>query len=230
MKKKKNVFFTVALVIMAIAIGLVFSQGDNKQKSALSTDKNQNNETPSNFKESHSKENRPQAQVGPWEKPENKTQVNKLNESLTNFRKFCLEEYPEYEKTFPDVQTLKNALLDSNTRRLWNNTHLRNEAGEVYRVRRFIDDGQNAEFERLVLFKEDETGFPALMEIKEEHRKNPSKQIVEKYMKLGTPIFTDEAYGLDRNGTNYFFEMTKGDITRIDVTSDKDMINCQLPY
>lgn len=155
---------------------------------------------------------------------------DELQEQLENLKKFCEEEFPQYKDTFPSVKKLQSVLEDKNLEQTWLNLHLKDANKRVWRLRRFIDDGPNGGVERVVLYKEDETGFPRIVESSENQKEKSASQLFQEYLKKGDPIFTDEAYSNLYEGADYFFELTNGQITRIDVTSNKGHINCQVPH
>ena len=145
---------------------------------------------------------------------------------LKGFRDYCLEQFPEYED-FPSETELLSALENPDLKKIWTNTHLQLPDGEVMRVRVFIDDGPNGEIQRLAVYKEDEVGFPVLIEISDEEKTNPSAEVLQKYLTMGEAIHLEEALSVEQNNEEYFFERINGEIVRIDITSDRGLINCQ---
>lgn len=145
---------------------------------------------------------------------------------LKGFRDHCLEQFPEYED-FPTETELLSALENPSLKNIWTNTHLRTPSGDVMRVRVFIDDGANGEIQRLAVYKEDEVGFPMLIELSDEEKINPSPEVLTKYLSMGEKIHLEEALSVDQDNEEYFFERINGEIVRIDITSDRGLINCQ---
>ncbi len=145
---------------------------------------------------------------------------------LKGFRDYCLEQFPEYED-FPNETQLLSALENPDLKKVWTNTHLQLPDGDVLRVRVFIDDGPNGEIQRLAVYKEDEVGFPVLIELSDEEKTNPSPEVLQKYLSMGETIHLEEALSVEQNNEEYFFERINGEIVRIDITSDRGLINCQ---
>jgi hypothetical protein len=77
---------------------------------------------------------------------------------------YCLDQYPQYP-SFPTPEELSRLLQHADLNIVWNNLHLETEQGEIYRVRTFIDQGVVGPVTRLALYKEDEEGFPVLINL-----------------------------------------------------------------
>ncbi len=156
--------------------------------------------------------------------------LSELDEKINDFRNFCNEFFPQYKDHFPTVSELSHALLDDETIAVSQNVHIESEYGQVYRVRRFIDDGQNGEYERLVFYKEDETGFPYIVDIPEEHQVNPSEEIIAQYLAYGEKIFTQETYLKESDEQSFLFEFENDELIRVDVATPHGIMNCQKPF
>jgi hypothetical protein len=225
MNRKKLVFFTCFSLFLGYLLyfSYIHRSSNVDQKAEISTREEQKQivktyKRSSNFNPSY-----------PAQEDESLTHQVEINEQLSNIKKFCEEEFPQYKESFPSVQTLRSALNDPALSKMWLNIHLKGANNEVWRLRRFIDDGQNGGREKVVLYKEDETGFPRIIESSEDYKDQSPSELFKKFRNKGLPIFTDEAYSVLKDGVDYFFELTNGQITRIDVTSTKHQINCQVP-
>lgn len=152
-----------------------------------------------------------------------------FEQSLAELRSFCFTAYPEYRDTLPEKEEIMSTVSSPQRLRVWANFHLESPRGDVYRVRRFLDDGENLPLERLVFFKEDETGFPEIVDIPQKHQVNPSDEVVRSYLERGELIYSGEAYTVDQDGQSYFFEVENGEIVRFDIASERGVINCQRP-
>lgn len=62
------------------------------------------------------------------------------------------------------------------------NTHFV-KGGEVFRIRVFLEDGDNGSFKKLVLYKEDKSGFPRIEKLPDDKRVNPSKEYIKSFLK-----------------------------------------------
>jgi hypothetical protein len=144
-------------------------------------------------------------------------------------RQSCLYRFPEFPGLPTEVE-LRHLLTHPGQHRVWTNLHLKNDQEEVYRVRTFMDDGPNGTIQRLVIYKEDEAGFPHILPIPEDERINPSPEIIARYMSLGEIIHREEAIGLEFNETDYFFEIHNDELIRLDITSELGHLNCQADY
>lgn len=228
MNKRKLVIFTCFGILLGFSLYFFYSKqgvspigviSDKKQEVQKEAGPTHGSQTISSFTPSY-----PDS-----DKRENPTQVE-LQEQLQNLKKFCEEEYPQYQNSFPTVRELQSALEDKDLRQMWLNIHLKDTNDRVWRVRRFTDDGPNGEVERVILYKEDETGFPKIVESSESQKDKSSSELLQNFLSKGQPIFTDEAYSTLYNKAEYFFELTNGQITRIDISSSDGYINCQVPH
>lgn len=228
MNKKKLVFIT-CLVLLSLSTLYIFDskRSDSPPKAVLQkSDLNQkdehysgNDKTNTSFKPSF-----PES-----DKRESFTEEN-IQEQLENLKKFCEEEFPQFKDIFPSLERLKSVLLDEDLKQMWLNLHLKDKDKRIWRLRRFLDDGQNGEVERVILYKEDETGFPRIVESSENQKKDSPSKLFQQHLKKGEAVHTDEAYTNLYKGSDYFFELTNGQITRIEITSSENHIDCQFPY
>lgn len=150
--------------------------------------------------------------------------------SFSELRNYCIEKYPHLASLVPTQSQINLWREKRLLKRSWLNVHLKTQDASVMRVRRFLDDGPNGSFERLVVFKEDETGFPEIVDIPQEHQVAPKEEIVQKYLAMGEVIFEDEGLIGDIDGKNVFIELMNNQVTRVDVSSGDQLLNCQSEY
>jgi len=96
----------------------------------------------------------------------------------------------------------------SETAVLWTNTHIQLPSGVVQRIRVFNEDGENGSFKKLVLFQEDEDGFPVKLKLEESISTNPSSELVESYRAKGKVIYDEVATSIVLNDGHEIFEKT----------------------
>lgn len=150
--------------------------------------------------------------------------------TFNELRKYCLLKYPEQAHLLPTQEQINQWREDLSLKRSWLNVHLKTQDNTVMRVRRFLDEGPNGSFERLVVFQEDETGFPEIIDIPQEHQLSPSEDVIQKYLSLGERIFEDEGLIGEIEGKNIFIELMNNQVTRVDVSSGDQLLNCQSEY
>lgn len=223
MKRKNLVFITCFLVFTSVALYIFIPERATKEK----TEQKIPSLKESRFNPTLPVSARPKESA---EKRSEKYDEKEVRTQLENLNKFCTEEYPEYREVFPSVEKLESVLQDEDLNKLWLNMHLKDENNQVWRLRRFLDDGPNGGVEQVVLYKEDETGFPKIVETSEKNKEVSAQELFEEKQSLGELIFTDEAYSIVRDGVDYYFELTNGQVTRIDVTSNQYHINCEVPH
>lgn len=146
--------------------------------------------------------------------------------SFQELYQYCLHQYPEYTD-FPPLERLGELIHSPKAQQVWLNLHLENADGQIYRVRTFRDDGTNGERLRLAVYLEDETGFPALLDLEDEEKINPSVEVIEKYRSLGVIIHKEEAKALEQDGREYFFEVHNDNLVRLDIVGPDGPLNCQ---
>ena len=72
---------------------------------------------------------------------------------------------------------------------LWKNIHYETPFN-IYRLRTFIDENDNGSYEKIVLYKEDSNGFPQIMDIKDQHKRD---DFINKRLQSGSVIHVDSA-------------------------------------
>lgn len=230
MKRKNLVFFTCLLLIVLGALYFFCSnlftnpknqrqQDEKRASSPLSHSEKTTNLKASNF-----------SPTFPISDKQEEFNESDLESQLRNLKDFCEEEFPEYKEIFPSLETLKSVLTSRDLKKMWLNLHLKGENNKVWRLRRFMDDGDNGGREQVVLYEEDETGFPRIVETTEQGEAISPDEFYQKHLSIGEAVYTDEAYSGLFDGADYFFELTNGQITRIDITSHDQHINCQVPH
>lgn len=173
----------------------------------------------------------PIPEVASNQDPKKEEQENSLSLGTFNeLRKYCLLKYPEQAHLLPTQEQINQWREDLALKRSWLNVHLKTQDNTVMRVRRFLDEGPNGSFERLVVFKEDETGFPEIIDIPQDHQLSPSEEVIQKYLSMGERIFEDEGLIGEIEGKNIFIELMNKQVTRVDVSSGDQLLNCQSEY
>lgn len=93
------------------------------------------------------------------------------------------------------------------------NTHFKKN-GEVYRIRVFVEDGQNTSFKKLVFFKEDEDGFPQIISTK--GLINPSKEQIAELLKGGEVIHREADISIElKDGRSFNYSEVNGEIVKV---------------
>jgi len=93
------------------------------------------------------------------------------------------------------------------------NTHFRKE-GEVYRIRVFVEEGQNTSFKKLVLLKEDDDGFPKI--VKGSQINNPTKEQIEEILSGGEVIHHEADISLElKDGRFFNYSEVNGQVTKV---------------
>jgi hypothetical protein len=217
--KKKSVFITLFAVVAAILIILWSRTPDTKKlpSGEAQQDISFEQSTPQSLDEEHMAD----------------AELENLQElqgrGLPEFRpllQYCLDQYPQYP-SFPTPEELSRLLQHNDLKQMWNNLHLETLDGEIYRVRTFVDQGIVGPVTRLAVYKEDEEGFPVLIELPEEEKINPDHQVLERYLSLGSIIHQEKAVVLDLEQAEYFFETHNNELVRMDITGGDGVLNCQ---
>lgn len=89
-----------------------------------------------------------------------------------------------------DLKNLEPAKNRFPTSQLARNIHFKRD-GEIFRLRTFLEDGGQQSYKKLVLFKEDNDGFPQYQKVPKEDQVNPSSLVINRYL-LGSEIIYDE--------------------------------------
>ncbi|TNF01082.1 MAG: hypothetical protein EP326_05220 [Deltaproteobacteria bacterium] len=93
------------------------------------------------------------------------------------------------------------------------NTHFKKN-GEVYRIRVFVEDGQNTSFKKLVFFKEDEDGFPRIISTK--GLINPTKEQIGELLKGGEVIHREADISIElKDGRAFNYSEVNGEIVKV---------------
>jgi uncharacterized protein YxeA len=118
---------------------------------------------------------------------------------------------------------VKNSYLSSQ------NLHVK-KGPDIYRLRLFDDDsGTSAKTRRLVLFKEDETGFPQIVEISEKDSYENYDQVIEDYLNSSELIHQEQYYQLTTDrGEDIYIEIANGKLRRMDITTGDQLFECYI--
>ncbi len=118
-------------------------------------------------------------------------------------------------------------IQNDETRLLWFNIHIQLPSGVVQRIRVFNEDGENGSFRKLVLFQEDEDGFPVKLELNESESINPSLQTINKYKSRGQIIYNELATStIINNATELFLQTIDGKIKKKYLEGPTGRQNC----
>jgi hypothetical protein len=94
---------------------------------------------------------------------------------------------------------------------LWSNFHIELPNGTVQRVRIFNADGENASYRKLVLFEENEDGFPVKIKLANSESINPTPETISKYKNRGKIIYKEEAISFKLRDKREIFEQKVDD-------------------
>lgn len=223
MKLKHTVIFT-SFVLLVLAALFIWKNSTTLDKNDAQTSVSKSSDDP--------EYNSELKQSGQDALNENKTETifQNIENSYNTMANFCRTRYPEQMKLIPSEEEIKDWFKSGLLKRSWINVHLKTADNTVIRIRRFSDDGPNGTVEKLVVFKEDDTGFPEIVDIPEQHKLNPTQEIIDQYLDLGESIFTDEGFTGDSGQKNIFLELINGQVTRVDVSEGASFLNCQSDY
>lgn len=93
------------------------------------------------------------------------------------------------------------------------NIHFRRN-GETYRLRKFIEDGKEGSYEKLVFYKEDPDGFARIVAIPKEDEVNPTDETLKKYLRGGKIIYEEGDYQAQTNKGEILFTLQQGKLTK----------------
>jgi hypothetical protein len=95
----------------------------------------------------------------------------------------------------PDFKSFKKEdVLDQEE--LAKNTHFKKN-GEVYRLRIFIDDATNGSYKKLVFYKEDQEGFPEIVNTSGNKAITPSNEYIQSFLEGGEVIYESQDMRLE---------------------------------
>ncbi len=126
-------------------------------------------------------------------------QSSKLNLSVKNksiqqqiLTKHFTAQCSEQDLSSKDLKELFLSLKQCHNcqkEQLWKNIHYETPSN-IYRLRTFIDENDNGSYEKIVLYKEDSNGFPRILDIKDQYKRD---DFINKRLKSGSVIHVDSA-------------------------------------
>ncbi|MBT3234344.1 MAG: hypothetical protein HN353_00165 [Bdellovibrionales bacterium] len=113
-------------------------------------------------------------------------------------------------------------------RQLWSNVHFIGDDGQIYRLRHLVDDGQNGEFRKLILYVEDQDGFPLVHPLPTNISSiNPTPEQIEQLLAGHRIIHQEVADNYQNGDLDLFVETINGKITRFELNSKKTTFRCE---
>jgi hypothetical protein len=92
--------------------------------------------------------------------------------------------------------------------RLAKNIHFRKN-GQVFRVRIFLEDGEQGTYEKLVYYKEDKDGFPRIVPLDDELAIRPTKKTIDTLLEGGEIIYDETETRFEYENDKSFHVTTK---------------------
>ncbi|MDD0854894.1 hypothetical protein HBN50_17470 [Halobacteriovorax sp. GB3] len=136
--------------------------------------------------------------------------VNSGFEDLVTFKTFMAKQLGAYEESSFS----------------WQNIHFESEQGDVFRLRVFMDDAENGEVKRLVLYKEDTDTFPVPVKIDPKDVYNPTPEVIQKYVNGGKVLYDELAESLKFDGGEVFIKKIGGKIKEAQITTPNGVTQC----
>ncbi|MBK26696.1 MAG: hypothetical protein CME70_22035 [Halobacteriovorax sp.] len=129
----------------------------------------------------------------------------------------------EMQSNCPDIQLIDPKNISSRES-LAHNIHYRKD-GEVFRVRVFLEDGNNGSFQKLVHYKEDKDGFPHILPLPKGKEREPSAEYLKSFY-AGAEILHDEKdYRLElKDGREISISEINGKIVKLNSEQDDCLI------
>lgn len=129
----------------------------------------------------------------------------------------------DFKELVKHCPTIKELLVDSpeNLINLARNRHFEKD-GEIFRVRTFIEDADNGSYTKLVLYKEDEDGFPRIQKLPKGSEVDPTEKYILSFIKGGNVIHVEEDYrAILSDGTELTYSSINGKIVKINSQRDE---------
>ena len=121
-----------------------------------------------------------------------------------------------------------NKKMIGKKRQLWSNVHFIGDDGQIYRLRHLVDDGQNGEFRKLILYVEDQDGFPLVHPLPTNISSiNPTPEQIEQLLAGHRIIHQEVADNYQNGDLDLFVETINGKITRFELNSKKTTFRCE---
>ena len=178
----------------------------------------------------------PQIQQQHAPPPQFKVDSKTLPPKLTQALEKCLEQghyQTDYPSSAPEelADYLQVYLANlSGPHNLWENRHLQRPEGQVVIMRLFVEDGKNGNFNKLMLYQEDENHLPQIMPIPQDEQINPSPAIIAKWAKIGTNIYHEIATSYQNpTGVDVFVQEVNGEVKEMAIHTPLHFVECLQP-
>lgn len=132
----------------------------------------------------------------------------------------------DYRELKTQCPKLDKLLINSpeNFINLARNRHFEKD-GHVYRIRTFIEDTENGSYTKLVLYKEDQDGFPRIQKIPAGKEVNPTEEYISSFLKGAKVIHLEEDHRVLLNdGREITYSSVNGKIVKLNSEQDDCII------
>lgn len=109
----------------------------------------------------------------------------------------------------------------------WQNIHFETKDGDLMRLRIFIDDGANGDRKKLVLYKEDEDGFPNPVKIDDKDVWDPSVETMRKYIGDNKVLFDELAESMVFENGDVFIKKVGGKVVEAQINTPSGNTQCK---
>ncbi len=129
----------------------------------------------------------------------------------------------ELQTNCPDIEPIKDVDIESKES-LAHNLHYKKE-GEVFRIRVFLEDGDNGSFQKLVHYKEDRDGFPQIQPLPKDKEREPSAEYLKSFYKDAQILHDEKDYRLElKDGREISISEINGKIVKLNSQQDDCLI------
>ncbi|ATH06878.1 hypothetical protein BIY24_02680 [Halobacteriovorax marinus] len=111
------------------------------------------------------------------------------------------------------IKTLSTSEYENIQNRRWSNVHIKYIDGETYRIRYFYDDGPNGEYQKTILYKEDETEFPHIVKVFKGFEQTELKD----YFDRGDIIWQEQAYETSIRGKSIYWRKINDEFVDLNI-------------
>ena len=158
----------------------------------------------------------------------------KSGPSATTFIEHCLANGQHLTNLSDDAIQIRHYLLPqlaklNSPHHLWTNIHFVGVDGRIYRLRQMVDDGEDGEYQKLILLVEDEDGFPTIHPLPQGINPiNTSPLDIAKLLGDASIIHREEAvsYQGESEESDLFVERVNGEIVRAEFSQRGITLRC----
>jgi len=119
----------------------------------------------------------------------------------------------------PDIQLIEPKNINSRES-LAHNIHYQKD-GAVYRIRVFLEDGDNGSFQKLVHYKEDKDGFPRILPLPKGKEREPSPEYLKSFYDGAEILHDEQDYRLElKDGREISISEINGKIVKLNSEQD----------